>query len=143
MEAKALRVTLKLREFFPPGDPLSVPLLTLMAATNDARQLQRLLIVARPAAEGASEANRSILNGEIGYLFRVLAGHLYEAGLMFRKLDELAGADADRLLAEPLKQPPRSPGSAKCFWTRAPGGSSKAPSIGSGTMGCFTTTRPR
>jgi hypothetical protein len=100
VDAKGLRVTLKLRDFFPPDDRLSVPLLTLMAAANDARHLQRLLIVAQEATARASEANRSILNGEIGYLFRVLSGHLYEAGLTFQKLDKVAGAEANRLLRE-------------------------------------------
>jgi hypothetical protein len=98
MDVKGLRVTMKLREFFPPDEPLSVPLLTLMGATNDARQLQRLLITAQERIAGASEANQSILNGEIGYLFRVLCGHLYEAGLIFRQLDEAAGPQAGRLL---------------------------------------------
>lgn len=86
--AKATRVKFDLRQVFASDDPLSVPLLRLMMAADDVRHLQKLLIVMRESVDEANETESVILNGELGHLFRLLCGHLYEAGTAFRALEE-------------------------------------------------------
>ena len=91
-------VDVKLRKLFPPDDPVSIPLLRLMAAANDARHVQKLMIAAMddvPSNRGES----LIQNGERGYLYRMLCGHLYEAGIAFRDLDTKGAARLDQWLA--------------------------------------------
>lgn len=102
--AKVINLTFRLREVLPPDHPISVPLLRLMAATNDVRQLMTLLLKQEDKGIGLSPA-QLIQNGEVGYLVRMLCGHLYEAGIAFRDLDAKCGCEIDRLLAgEPNAQ---------------------------------------
>jgi hypothetical protein len=118
--AKAKRVVFDLGQILPPDDPLTVPLLRLMMAVDDVRHLQKLLIVARERADVADEIERSILNGELGHLFRLLCGHLREAQTAFRNLEEkcprrferaLAGDDRAKAALETVRQAfrPRGP----------------------------------
>lgn len=88
--ARALIVKFDAAKAFPPDDKLSVRLLRLMMATDDVRHLQKLLIMARQPAGEASQADQAIFNGELGHLFRLLAGHLYEAAFPFRAFDQVA-----------------------------------------------------
>lgn len=86
---RVIRVLVRTAQAFPPTDPISVPLLRLMAATNDVRQLQVLLAVARdPAASPAGRAEQVVHEGELLYYIRLFFGHLYEAGRAFRGLDD-------------------------------------------------------
>lgn len=82
--AKALYVSFRLHEAFPRNDPLSVPLLRLMAATNDARFLVRLITIVHDRVEQANDAERLLRAVEFGYLVRMLCGHLHEAGKAIR-----------------------------------------------------------
>lgn len=72
---------------FPLGQPFTIPFIGLMMATDDARHLQKLLIIAREKVVEAPEAEKTILNGELGHLFRLLCGHLHEAKGAFLALD--------------------------------------------------------
>ncbi len=103
VSARARRITFRPGYIFPPGDPLSVPLLRLMMATDDARHLQKRLIAAGEDLDNANDAEAATLNGEMAHLFRMLCGHLYEAGHPFRAIDgapakvlELAVADDEK-----------------------------------------------
>jgi len=58
-----------------------------MMATDDVRHLQKLLLSANARLKESNEIERSILNGEILHLFKLLSGHLYEAGNAFRNLE--------------------------------------------------------
>jgi hypothetical protein len=99
MKIRGLLISFKPKSLFPPDDSTSVSLLTLMAATNEVRHLQRLLIEALEAQAGTSEPEQIMRRGETNYLFRMLCGHLYEAGLVFQRLSKLPAADLDRWLA--------------------------------------------
>jgi hypothetical protein len=67
-----------------------------MIATDDVRHRQKLLMLAWDGGETATPSDRYIHNGEVGHLFRLLCGHLYEAATPFRALDQVA---RDRLHA--------------------------------------------
>jgi len=87
--ARVIRSYFKLREAFPPNDPLSVPLLRLMAAVNDVRYVQKAVLIGIVRFdELVSDAERAVHEGENVYLLRLLAGHLHEAGIAFRALDD-------------------------------------------------------
>lgn len=59
----------RFRELFPPTAPLSIPVLRLMAASNDAGHLQRLML-ASMEHEPVNRAKELVQNGEKGYLYR-------------------------------------------------------------------------
>lgn len=94
---------LKTTAALPPSDPLSVPLLRLMAATNDVRQLQKLVLVTRdpndPASPKPPQAAYFVQSGELLYFIRLLFGHLYEAGIIFRGIDQDHAATVTKLVA--------------------------------------------
>jgi hypothetical protein len=102
--SKARRIKFQIDKIFPLDEPQSVPLLRLMMASNDVRHLQKLLLSANERAKTASDIERSILNGEISHLLKLLCGHLYEAGNAFRNfegkcaglLDAATAKDEDR-----------------------------------------------
>ncbi len=87
--AEAMRIRFELSKVFSQANPLSVPILRLMMATDDARHLQKLLIIAGEDIDQANEVETGILNGEMAHLFRMLCGHLYEAGIAFRAVDQV------------------------------------------------------
>jgi hypothetical protein len=60
-----------------------------MLANDDVRHLQKLLLSANARVKEANEIERSILNGEILHLFKLLSGHLYEAGNAFCNLEQM------------------------------------------------------
>jgi hypothetical protein len=95
-----LLLALNLRGVFRPDDPLAVPLLRLMIATDDVRHLQKLLIQAWAGGESPTESDRLIHNGELGHLFRLLCGHLYEAATPFRAVDQAARGRLDEAVAD-------------------------------------------
>lgn len=72
----------KVRELFPPSDPIVPPLLRLMAAINDLMTLQKLWVYAKTrVAESRSE--EEIIKAEHICLFRFTCGVVYEAGRVF------------------------------------------------------------
>lgn len=97
--AKARRVRFDVQKVFAAEDPLTIPLLRLMMAVNDVGHLQRLIVVAQRRAKSLIGTPYEIANGEIGHLFRVLCGHLYEAGIAFRMLEDAAPGRLDTLVA--------------------------------------------
>lgn len=92
-KARAITLMVKPRALFRPSDPMSVPLLRLLAATNDARHLQKLLIVERAKGRSTKTATNVLRNAELGYSFRMLCGHLFEAAKAFVGLDMPSYAD--------------------------------------------------
>jgi hypothetical protein len=105
---KAFRVEFNLREMFPADDPLSIPLLRLMAATNDARYLLGTIIAANANVERGTEFDRMIRAGEFCYLLRMLGAHLYEAGIAFRELHDKCRKSIEALLAPDDRSQARS-----------------------------------
>ena len=89
-------------QLLPTNDSASIPLLRLLAATNDVMLLQKLVVIARDRADAANDFQKDILSGELGYFIRMLCGHLYEAGIAYRaiethlrdQIDQLVGASA-------------------------------------------------
>ena len=73
---RGVRITFDLCRIFPSDDVLSIPLLRLMAATNDARYIMKHSLILLAQNEGANELEAPIINGELLYLFRLLCGHL-------------------------------------------------------------------
>jgi hypothetical protein len=70
-----------------------------MMATDDVRHLQKLLLSANARVKEVNEIERSILNGEILHLFKLLSGHLYEAGNAFRNLESMCSGQLDAAVA--------------------------------------------
>jgi hypothetical protein len=86
-EYTAIKLVFRLAKILPADQPLSVPLLRLMMASNDVRHIQKLML-AKDERIGQSNAfEEAVLNGEILHLERLLCGHLYEAGVAFREID--------------------------------------------------------
>ena len=98
--AKSYLTKFKIEDVLRPDDPMTVPLLRLMIATDDLRHLQKLLVIVREVDETSTESDRLIHNGEIGHLFRLICGHLYEAATPFRAVDEAARGRLDKAVAE-------------------------------------------
>ena len=69
-----------------------------MAATNDVILLQKLTIISRAQVGAATGPRKHILNNETGYFVRMLLGHLYEAGISLRRLDENHQARVDAIV---------------------------------------------
>jgi hypothetical protein len=83
--ARVLRIELRTARAFAQDDPLAVSLLRLMAATNDVRQLRRLITECGPGTLG--RADELVQSGELLYYVRLFLGHLYEAGKIFGGFD--------------------------------------------------------
>lgn len=92
-------ITFKLREVFSTSSPVSVPLLRLMAATNDVRQLQKLVLV-YSTENPTNEVESLVREGENVYLIRMFCGHLYEAGNALRHLDKQCKKQVDDLIKD-------------------------------------------
>jgi hypothetical protein len=83
-----LALSFKLGPALPSTDNFAVALCRLLAATNDVIYLQKVTIIARARADAAEGPDKMIINNETGYCVRMLFGHLYEAGIAFRPLDD-------------------------------------------------------
>ena len=81
-------LTFDVARAFPLAERQTIPVIRLMMATDDARHLQKLLIIARERAADAPPAEEGIVNGELGHLFRLLCGHLHEAKDAFLALEQ-------------------------------------------------------
>jgi transcriptional regulator with XRE-family HTH domain len=80
---------------FSITQPFTVPLIGLMMAVDDARHLQKLLIISREKVEDDPEVEKRILNGEMAHLFRLVSGHLQEAKSAFLDLEKRSPRLAD------------------------------------------------
>jgi len=96
--APVLTITFTTGTVFPSTDGFAVALSRLLAATNDVILLQKLTIISRAQAGAATGPDKRILNNETGYFVRMLFGHLYEAGISFRGLDENHQARIDAIV---------------------------------------------
>lgn len=84
----ALLTTFPLETLFSEDDKFSVSLLRLMLAADDANHITRLLLVALDDRGIETEFDKLITNGETLHLFRLLCGHLYEAGIAFDSIEQ-------------------------------------------------------
>src|SRR5262249_31547943 len=98
MTTEASIVKFKREQLFPISDDLSIPLLRLMAATNDVRHLQKLVLTLFDKEEPTTQTEAAIREGELGYLLRMFCGHLSEAGNVFRCLDSTCKKQVDAVL---------------------------------------------
>ncbi len=73
----------------PESDVRTVPLLRLMAATNDTRLMERLFLVTR---RPENHIERLVCLAEAGYYGRMFLAHLYESGEALGALDHVAHA---------------------------------------------------
>ena len=64
---------------FPPEDPLTLPLLRLMLATDDARYVGTLLVMTDYQVSHATNIQGALSGGQFWYLFRHLCSHIKEA----------------------------------------------------------------
>jgi hypothetical protein len=78
----ALRMRARVRELFPPDDPIVPCLLRLMAAANDLGALGRLFLQSSSRA-GGSESEKKIVEAENVYLFRITSATVYETAKVF------------------------------------------------------------
>jgi len=100
MKARARRIEFHIPMVFPHTEKYSVPLLRLMLATDDSRHMRKLLLNADEHVDKSNDLETSILNGEIFHLFRLLCGHLYEAGAAFRSFEEKCPGYLEKTLAD-------------------------------------------
>ena len=100
MKARARRIEFSLSLVFPPNEEYSAPLLRLMLATDDSRHLQKLLFNADEHFNKSNDFEVSILNGDLLHLFRLLCGHLYEAGGAFRSFENKRPGYLERVLVD-------------------------------------------
>ncbi len=98
--ARAMRLIIDPSKLFPLDDPLSVPLLRLMIAADDARHLQKLILRAPADVDADNKSEKAILEGELGHLSRILCGHLFEAGKVFRNRTFYCSALLDAAVAD-------------------------------------------
>jgi hypothetical protein len=83
----AFRMTFRLANVLSADQPLSVPLLRLMMASNDVRHIQKLMLAKGEGVGDGNDFETMVLNGEVLHFHRLLCGHLYEAGTAFREID--------------------------------------------------------
>lgn len=80
---------------FPPDDPITLPLLRLMLATDDARHASMLFVMADQQVRQTAGIQRTLHGGQMWYLFRLLCSHLKEGGNALNTL--LNSVTTDRL----------------------------------------------
>ena len=98
-----LTITFTTGTAFPSTDSFAVALSRLLASTNDVILLQKLTIISRAKADTAIGPDKLIVNNETGYFVRMLLGHLYEAGIAFRGLDENHRSRVDEIVKGDLQ----------------------------------------
>ena len=84
---------------FPLTDPMTVPLLRLMLATDDVRHASMLFVMADHQERETTGTQRAIHGGQMWYGFRLLCSHLRESG---NALTTLVNSVADRRLQDLL-----------------------------------------
>lgn len=108
MSATPERAVVKVTRFdparaFPPDDKLTIPLLRLMIATDDARCASLHLVMADEQMRRTGGAEQALHGGRMWYLFRMLCAHLNEAG---NALNTLVNSVPDARLKGLLKARP-------------------------------------
>ena len=92
---QAVIVRFKREELFPSSNEFSVQLLRLMAATNDVRHLQKLVLTLFDKEEPTTQSETIIREGELGYFLRLFCAHLSEVGNALRCLDSICKRQVD------------------------------------------------
>lgn len=88
---------------FPPGDPLTVPLLRLTLATGDVRRARMLFVMTNQQVNQTTGLQQMFHGGQLWYAFRLLCSHLKEGGDV---LKTLTNSVADRRLSDLLRGRP-------------------------------------
>jgi hypothetical protein len=94
------RFTFDASLLLPANEPFAMPLARLMMATDDVLHLQRLLLVQHDP-EDPTPSEKAMLEGEVGHLFRLLSGHLFEAISVFATLDSKCASLLDASIRSP------------------------------------------
>jgi hypothetical protein len=84
---------------FPPDDPLTLPLLRLMLATDDVRHASALFVMADHQVRETTGVQQIVHEGQKWYLFRLLCSHLVEGG---NALNTLVNSVTDTRLSDLL-----------------------------------------
>jgi hypothetical protein len=79
---RTVRLKAKVRELFPPNDPMVPPLLRLMALANDLGTLMKIYLHSESRIV-MTESEKSIVQAENLYLFRITAATVYEGASIF------------------------------------------------------------
>src|SRR5215510_10926075 len=85
---------------FPLDDPLTLPLLRLMLATDDVRHASVLFVMADHQVRHTTGVQQALHAGQMWYLFRLLCSHLHEGG---NALHTLLKSVANRRLQDLLR----------------------------------------
>jgi hypothetical protein len=85
---------------FPLDDPLTLPLLRLMLATDDVRHASVLFVMADHQVRHTTGVQQVLHAGQMWYLFRLLCSHLHEGG---NALNTLLNSVANRRLQDLLR----------------------------------------
>ena len=85
---------------FPPDDPLTLPLLRLMLATDDVRHASMLFVMADRQVKDTTGVQQTLHGGQMWYTFRLLCLHLRESG---NALTTLTNSVAERRVMDLLK----------------------------------------
>jgi hypothetical protein len=86
-----LPILVKTPKTFPESDKRSVPLVRLMAATNDTRLMQKQFLVTNNSTRRKENiAEKLVRMGEAGYFGRMFLAHLYESAEALGALDHVA-----------------------------------------------------
>lgn len=81
-----VRLRARVRELFPPNDPIVPALLRLMATANDLGTLMRLYLHSESRAV-VTESEKSIVQAENVYLFKITAATVYEGASVFLEFE--------------------------------------------------------
>ncbi len=88
---RALYFRVKVRDLFPPDDPLVPALLQLMPAVNDLRTLQKVWLYA-DSRVSTTPSEEEIIKAERVFLVRLMCATAHEAGLAFQDLRQILSA---------------------------------------------------
>ena len=102
-----LYLRVKIRDLFPPDDPLIPPMLRLMPAVNDLRTLHKMFLHANNRI-GHTESEGEIINAESRYLFRLTCATVYEAGRALQDLRVAFEAPESRGMIERMPEETRA-----------------------------------
>jgi hypothetical protein len=92
---------------FRLDEKFSLPLARLMMATDDIRHLTKLVIVQHEPPD-ATPSEKAVVEGEVGHLFRLLCGHLFEALSAFADLDDKYRGPLDGSVRTPQSEEERA-----------------------------------
>ena len=73
----AYRLTFRLAKVLPADEPLSIPLLRLMMASNDVRHIQKLMLSKNEQIGQGNQVEEAVLNGEVFSILNACCAAIY------------------------------------------------------------------